>query len=101
MPESPASLQEAGPLNANGYDGWNTASESDKFETWVMYKPNGANSVWVPLQKYSWSWSCTTKWQNNQWTQTAAFPADATQDPHYKPDDTKDAPSWDLVQSGR
>lgn len=30
---------------------------SNTWTMWLMFKPSGANSVWVPLKKASWSWS--------------------------------------------
>lgn len=42
-----------------GGDAWNASSASDSFDTWVMYRPasvGGQGTIYVPLQKLSWSW---------------------------------------------
>ncbi len=34
-----------------------TVSRMDHFRTFLMYKPDGDGSIWVPLQKMEWFWS--------------------------------------------
>ena len=89
--------------NTPAYQGFNTVTFSDKFGTWVMYKPPAVGSqgtIWVPLQSYSWSCSSTVQWINNQWTVTAASPASAADDPHYQPTGVMNIPpQWGVVQT--
>ena len=72
------------------------------FTTWLIYRPppayNGAGTVWVPLQKYSWAWSEQLTWSSNQWNITAAFPMTAGAGPNYTPQNTNDPPQWTLIQ---
>jgi len=83
-------------LIANGNPNNDTQlSASDTFTTWIMYKPTGG--VWVPLQKYSWTWSAQLTWSVNHWNITAAFPKTAGAGPNYTPQDTTDPPQWTLV----
>ena len=88
---------------AEGYQGYNTVAVHDKFSTWVMYMLPAVSSqgtIWVPLQSYSWDWSFTGQWLNSQWTETAASPATAADDPHYKPTGVMNIPpQWSLIQT--
>ncbi len=72
-------------------------SASDAFTTYVMYQPSGG--VWVPLDKISWSWGATLKWQpqTSQFTLTASYPAKAGQagTPTYVP--INDPPQWTVT----
>jgi len=55
----------AGSIDSLGGDYPNTsltkaiskASATDHFHTYLMYKPAGANSIWVTLSRMDWSWS--------------------------------------------
>ena len=72
----------------------------DILKTWVMYNPpavGSQNTVWVPLANYTWSWSGTVSWLNNQWTLTAGTPANAASEPHYIATSTPDPPQWMLI----
>ena len=83
-------------LVANGNRNNDTQlSANETFTTWIIYKPAGG--VWVPLQKYSWTWSEQLTWSGNQWNITAAFPMTAGAGPNYTPQDTTDPPQWNLV----
>lgn len=31
-------------------------SRHDSFKTYLMYRPNGANSIWIPLSRLDWGW---------------------------------------------
>jgi hypothetical protein len=35
----------------------NRNSRSDSFVSYVMFRPDGANSIWVPLRQIPWTWS--------------------------------------------
>ncbi|MGI9069599.1 MAG: hypothetical protein ACR2HX_24735 [Pyrinomonadaceae bacterium] len=41
---------------------------SDSFEMWLMFKPSGASSIWVPLRRVPWSWSGTTVRSGATWS---------------------------------
>lgn len=75
--------------------GYTQLSASDAFTTYVMYQPNGG--VWVPLKKFSWSWSETLTWQPSQWNLTASYPKTAGQAPTPTPAVTPDPPQWTVV----
>ena len=36
-----------------------TLRRSEEFKTFLMYKPDGSGSVWVPLKRLDWGWSVT------------------------------------------
>lgn len=36
---------------------WKTVIVSDSAKTWVMFKSNTTNSIWIPLTSVSWAWS--------------------------------------------
>ena len=83
------------PPSDNGGTSWNKTTASDQFTTWLIYMPPGQNSIWVPLQKYSWSWSGTMIYDFG-WTQTAGNPtAGATP----TASNTDAPPSWTIVHS--
>jgi hypothetical protein len=46
----------------------------DQFTTWYMFRPSGADSIYVPLRKFDWLWSAdyARNPTNNQWTRTSA-----------------------------
>ena len=81
-------------VNSPQYQGWNTATGNYSFTTWLMYQPTGG--VWVPLQSYTWNWSCTVKWLNSQWTITASSPTASSQP---TPTVTSTPPTWSLMQN--
>ena len=88
-------------LIANGNPNNDTQlSANDTFTTWLIYRPPSQSSnstVWVPLQRYSWTWSAQLTWSPSQWNITAAFPATAGAGPTYTPQTTDDPPQWNLV----
>ena len=89
-------------VNVPQYQGWNTATRHDQFTTWVMYKPPAfgtQGAIWVPLQSYSWDWSCTIQWLNNQWTITASNPSATTRAPARTPVDAPTPPAWSFAQT--
>lgn len=42
-------------------------SVGDSFQTYLMYQPPGANSIWVTLQTLSWSWNGSVSVVNGSW----------------------------------
>ena len=73
---------------------------NDSFKTWVMYMPPAVGSqgtVWIPLKSYTWNWSATVSWMNNQWTLTSGTPANAAANPNYTSSDETKHPTWNLV----
>ena len=46
------------------------AAITASFESYLMYKPSGTDSIWVPLKDISWSWaaSATRTGSPNSWT---------------------------------
>ena len=53
---------------------WKTVIISDKFTTWLMFKPSGGG--WVPLENISWNWGGTATLNavpinGNYWSLTA------------------------------
>ena len=75
--------------------GYTQLSVSDAFTTYVMYQPSGG--VWVPLEKFSWTWSMTLNWQPSQWNLTASYPATAGQAGTPTPAIANDPPQWTVV----
>ena len=91
-----------GSVNVPQYQGWNTANRSDQFTTWVMYKPpafGAQEAIWVPLQNYSWDWSCNLKWLNGQWGISSSSPTATTRAPARTPVEASSPPAWSLVQT--
>jgi len=90
------SITGVGTSNPNGLS---KTTANDSFTTWIMYRPpaNGQGTVWVPLSNYTWNWSATVSWQNNQWALTSATPANAAAEPNYTFMNTNDPPQWNLV----
>jgi hypothetical protein len=40
-----------------------------QFKMYIMFKPAGADSIWVPLKRVDWSWQgCATKDSEDNWT---------------------------------
>lgn len=83
------------PSSDTGGTNWNKTTASDQFTTWLIYMPPGQNSIWVPLQNYSWSWSGTMMYDAG-WTQTAGNP---TAGGTPTASDTNTPPSWTIVHS--
>ncbi|MDR1385609.1 MAG: hypothetical protein LBJ67_17435, partial [Planctomycetaceae bacterium] len=46
--------------NTNNYT---TYSINDPFTMYLIYKPNGVGSIWIPLIAISWNWTVTAQWQ--------------------------------------
>jgi hypothetical protein len=58
----------------------------DSFEMWLMFKPTGTGSIWVPLRKVSWSWSGAASRSGSTWTLNSSShstnPSDADSTTH-------------------
>jgi hypothetical protein len=78
-----------------GYTGLTEISASDALTTYVMYQPSGG--VWVPIDKFSWTWGVTLNWQNSQWNLTASYPQTAGQAGTPTPATTTDPPQWTII----
>jgi len=47
--------------------GATAATTNDQFQTYLMYQPPGAGSIWVTLQMLTWSWSGSASQANGAW----------------------------------
>ena len=67
MADSPR--QQVTGVTVNGVTfNWKRVEVNDSAKTWVMFKSNTANSIWVPLNSASWSWSAVgQKNENGVW----------------------------------
>lgn len=64
-------------------------SYSDSFDMWLMFKPDGVNSKWVPLRKVSWHWDGAGSKYGITWT------LDSHTDPGNPNDiETSNFPTW-------
>jgi hypothetical protein len=56
-------------------DGFDAVNYSENFTMWLMFKPDGANSQWIPLRKVSWAWGGAGNLVTNgfaiNWVQTS------------------------------
>ncbi len=71
---------------------------SNTWTMWLMFKPTGANSVWVPLKKATWSWSTSaTRQSDGTYVKgTSTDPSNVTFE------DTIQYPQWsNLIQTAR
>jgi len=57
---------------------------------WLMFKPDGANSIWVPLRKVWWYWRASATKVNGQWQLDEG--SDHSVDPAST--DTTEYPTW-------
>jgi len=77
--------------------GWLSASATDSYVTWLMYKPTATNSIWVPLIAVDWGWSGSALLDGvgNVTSETAAISGIAI-------DNTNSYlwPTWSSVYSG-
>ncbi len=80
-------------------------SVTERFETWLMYKPpaNGVGVSWVPMRIYSWNWAGTsereadtaTNQKTGKWILVSKQPA--AQGPQSQK--TSQFPEWELTHS--
>ena len=99
----PSLLQPPDPLNPVTEDAPSTpltnnitqAIVNDTFQMWLMFKPDGSGSVWVPLKIINWGW-------NAQATRTGTFWDVNVDRPQFTPNtpsvsDTEAYPDWNFV----
>ena len=51
-----------------------SVSKSDAFLTYLIYRPNGADSIWVTAGRLAWAWSGTAVPHGRGWSVSAASP---------------------------
>lgn len=76
-------------------DNYNRITRTDNFNIYLMYKPDGANSIWVTLRKLFWNWGGTAvkgnaPYPNRGWTR--AVGATSAVDPEST--DSAELPIW-------
>ena len=62
------------------------------FKTWLIFKPTGSDSIWIPLRHFAWEWRATAeKDSNNDWhvTQRGGSEEQSVSD-----QPTTDHPTW-------
>jgi hypothetical protein len=61
---------------------YNAFNRTDKFQTYLMYLPPGANSIWVTIQEMDWGWNGSTTLSGSGWgpvqSNSPAFTANPT-----------------------
>lgn len=67
----------------------NLCSINDSFKDYIMFQPNGNNSIWVTLGRVFWSWSASTTQTNGVWSN----PTYQVSSPS-KPDSSDELPNW-------
>jgi hypothetical protein len=74
----------------------NLCSINDSFEDYVVFMPNGANSIYVTLGRVFWSWSASTSKSTCLWGGTLANPTYQVTGPS-SPDDSDEFPTWPAI----
>jgi hypothetical protein len=72
--DSPAVSWDWDPGDGGGHD-WYNASASDSFQVWAMFQPpskDGQPTTWIPMAKYTWSWSGSASKVGGQWALTSS-----------------------------
>ena len=66
-----------------------TITRTDKFQTWLMFKPTGG--AWVPIKQYKWTWTgfCDYDPGTQKWTASGTRPPNTP-----KAEDTTEHPIW-------
>lgn len=62
---------------------------NDSYEMWLMFKPSGTGSIWVPLRKVSWNWSGAASRSGTTWTLNSSSNSVNPADP-----DSTSHPMW-------
>ena len=77
------------------------ASVSESFETYIMYRPPGGDSRWVPVRRLLWGWSAVAQWNPNTqvWQLMPGGTPDSGIEPLPTPDSTSSEPIWNVVHS--
>ncbi len=68
-------------------------SRSDQFETYLMYKSDTADSIWVPLKKMTWHWSGSATKGDDTWSLVEGSGDYSSTPP--AGNDTIEMPEWD------
>jgi hypothetical protein len=79
----------------SGGNNWYSATMQNTFTTWMMFKPNTPNAIWVPLMTLSWSANVTVSNTSGSW---AVVPDGGTSSPP-TPTKTDTPPSWTSVNN--
>ena len=72
------------PASSLPLSGFKKVTVADSFTMWLMFKPAGGDSIWVPLQSVNWSWSATAtkdaagSWQLDSSDKTNGSPIEPT-----------------------
>ena len=61
---------------------------SDSFEMYLMFKPSGTDTIWVPLKRTDWSWSGAASRSGSNWS------LDSSSNPTPSTTDTTSHPVW-------
>ena len=67
----------------------NLCSINDSFKDYVVFKPNGSDSIYVTLGRVFWSWSASTSKNNGVW-QSPTYQVNGPS----SPDESDEFPSW-------
>lgn len=77
---------------------YNYATANDSFQMWLMFKPSGTNSIYVPLRKVNWSWSGSAERPGTlNWT---LVPGSAGNTPNPPSVDSTEHPQWSSRVTG-
>jgi hypothetical protein len=71
-------------------------SANDSFTMYLMFKPSGANSLWVPLRQVSWNWSGSA----GRFTTCGWILSSASHSTNPTDQDSTDYPTWTGNVSG-
>ncbi|NKB24642.1 MAG: hypothetical protein GKR87_13175 [Kiritimatiellae bacterium] len=68
---------------------------NESFEMYLMFKPSGTDTIWVPLKRTGWSWSGSASRNGSVWT------LDSSSNPAPTTSDTTSHPVWTRNVSGQ
>jgi hypothetical protein len=71
------------------------AKYDGNWTTWLMFKPSGSDSAWVPLRAVNWHWLAAAQYSNSIWTIVQKIEPNATGQP--MDFDTTEFPIWTVV----
>jgi hypothetical protein len=60
------------------FAGATAVTVTQQFQTYLMYQPPYASSIWVTLQMMNWNWNGQSAFTNGAWTAPTAFPTGST-----------------------
>ena len=71
---------------------YNKYTTSMAFKTWLIFKPTGSDSIWIPLRHFTWEWRATAeKDSNNEWHVTQRGESEGES---VSSQPTSDHPTW-------